>query len=64
MAKRSDSTGYRWQEYPEPYIALRALARLLGRQVARQLLAEKGMQDPASPLNQARNVFPTSNSST
>ena len=56
MAKRSDSTGYRWQEYPEPYTALRALAQLLGRQAARQFIAEKQMQAPASTVNQARNA--------
>ncbi len=64
MRKRSASTDHKGQEGPEPHTALRALARLLGRQAARQYLAEKGMQDPASPLNQARNIFPTSNSST
>lgn len=48
----------------EPNRALRELARLLGRQAARQFFADKVMQDPASPGDQARNVLPTSNSST
>ena len=64
MAKRSDSTGYRWQEYPEPHTALRALAQLLGRQAARQFIAEKQMHYPASPMNRARNLSPTSKYST
>ncbi len=40
----------------EPNQALLALARLLGRQAARQLLAEKVMQDLALPVNQDRNA--------
>ncbi len=48
----------------EPNQALLTLARLLGRQVARQLLAEKGMQDPTSPGDQDCNATRSSDSTT
>ena len=48
----------------EPNQALPALARLLGRQAARQLLAEKVMQDLALPVNQDRNASRSSDTTT
>ncbi len=48
----------------EPNQALPALARLLGRQAARQLLAEKVMQDLALPVNQDRNASRSPNTTT
>ncbi len=64
MRKHSDSTGHRGQEYPEPHTALGALARLLGRQAARQFIAEKEMQAPAPTVNQARNASRSSDATT
>ena len=49
-SKESTSTSERNQE------ALRALARLLGRQAARRFLAENEMQALASPVNRFRNA--------
>ncbi len=48
----------------EPNQALPALARLLGRQTARQLLAEKVMHGPASPVSQDRNASQSSDTTT
>jgi hypothetical protein len=48
MPKRSASTEHKGQDGPEPHTALRALARLLGRQAARQLLAEKANLESSS----------------
>ncbi len=48
----------------EPNQALPALAQLLGRQTARQLLAEKVMQDLALPVNQDRNASRSSDTTT
>ncbi len=47
----SDSEPKKSTAISEPNQALPALARLLGRQAARQLLAEKVMQDLALPVN-------------
>lgn len=60
----SDSEPKKSSSSVESNRALRALARLLGRQAARQLLAEKVIQEPASAVHQDRNVISTSNSST
>lgn len=45
-------------------LALQALARLLGRQAARQILMEREMQDPESPANPARNASRSSDTTT
>ena len=43
MRKRSAPTDHKGQEGPEPHTALRALARLLGRQAAREVVAQRWM---------------------
>jgi hypothetical protein len=47
-----------------PNRALQALARLLGRQSARQFLAEMEMQDSAALVNPARNASRSSDTTT
>ena len=64
MQKRSASTDHKGQEYPEPHTALPALAQLLGRQAARQFLAERVTQAPASPVSPARNASRSSDPTT
>ncbi len=60
----SDSEPKKSTATSEPNQALPALARLLGRQAARQLLAEKVMQDLALPVNQDRNASRSSDTTT
>lgn len=64
MRNRSASTDHKRQEGPEPHTALRALARLLGRQAVCQLPTEKGMQDLALPVDQDRNASRSSDTTT
>ena len=60
----SDSEPKKSTSTSDPNRALRALARLLGRQAARQFLAEKEMQDPAAPVNPAPNASRFSDTTT
>ncbi len=60
----SDSGPTKSTATSEPNQALLTLARLLGRQAARQLLAEKVMQDLALPVNQDCNGSRSSDTTT
>ena len=64
MRKRRVSSDNQGREGQEPHTALRALARLLGRQAARQFLAQTEILQLSSPGDRDCNASRSSDSTT